>query len=225
MNLFKKKPEQQLKYCKNLLYLDDQKNIKFSDFYNDLEFHIPYMLRTFAIFEDEIYIKLYNDYQKYYKVYDLVPNLMYYRFMYFFSLLYSKKEAPNLSLGHQNPLKQLYKTHFIPDISNLGDIPRSLRIPEEYADLLCHIRNLVSPYANINLTIEDLFGNYRYYLEANWIKEWADYYKNSADFLTAFVSAEITKIEETAKDRTVVSNIIHREVQSFINDKTKDTEL
>ena len=23
-----------------------------------------------------------------------------------------------------------------------------------------------------NLTIEDLFGNYRYYLEANWIKEW-----------------------------------------------------
>lgn len=45
MNLFKKKPEQ-LKYCKNLLYLDDQKNIKFSDFYNDLEFHIPYMLRT-----------------------------------------------------------------------------------------------------------------------------------------------------------------------------------
>lgn len=169
MNLFKKKPEQ-LKYCKNLLYLDDQKNIKFSDFYNDLEFHISYMLRTFAIFEDEIYIKLYNDYQKYYKVYDIVPNLMYYRFMYFFSLLYSKKEALNLSLGHQNPLKQLYKTHFIPDISNLDDIPRSLRIPEEYADLLCNIRNLVSSYANTNLTIEDLFGNYRYYLEANWIK-------------------------------------------------------
>ena len=141
MNLFKKKPEQQLKYCKNLLYLDDQKNIRFSDFYNDLEFHIPYMLRTFAIFDDEIYIKLYNDYQKYYKVYDIVPNLMYYRFMYFFSLLYSKKEALNLSLGHQHPLKSLYKTHFIPDISNLDDIPRSLRIPEEHADLLCNIRN------------------------------------------------------------------------------------
>ena len=100
-----------------------------------------------------------------------------------------------------------------------------MRIPEEYVDLLCNIRNLVSPYANTNLTIEDLFGNYRYYLEANWIKEWAAYYKNSADFLAAFVSAEITKIEETAKDRTVVSNIIHREVQLFINDKTKDTEL
>lgn len=219
MNLFKKKPEQQLKYCKNLLYLDDQKNIRFVNFYNDLEFHIPYMLRTFAIFEDEIYIKLYNDYQKYYKVYDLVPNLMYYRFMYFFSLLYSKK------LDYQNSLKSLYKTYFIPDISNLDGIPRSLRIPEEYADLLCHIRNLVSPYANTNLTIEDLFGNYRYYLEANWIKEWAAYYKNSSDFLAAFISAEITKIEETAKDQVVVSNIIHREVQLFINDKTKDTEL
>lgn len=225
MNLFKKKPEQQLKYCKNLLYLDDQKNIRFSDFYNDLEFHIPYMLRTFAIFDDEIYIKLYNDYQKYYKVYDIVPNLMYYRFMYFFSLLYSKKEALNLSLGHQHSLKQLYKTHLIPDISNLDDIPRSLRIPEEYVDLLCNIRNLVSPYANTNLTIEDLFGNYRYYLEANWIKEWAAYYKNSTDFLAAFVSAEITKIEETAKDRTLVSNIIHRETQLFFNDKTKDIEL
>lgn len=225
MNLFKKKPEQQLKYCKNLLYLDDQKNIRFSDFYNDLEFHIPYMLRTFAIFEDEIYIKLYNDYQKYYKVYDIVPNLMYYRFMYFFSLLYSKKEALNLSSGYQNPLNQLYKTHFIPDISNLDDIPRSLRIPEESVDLLCNIRNLVSPYANTNLNIEDLFGNYRYYLEANWIKEWAAYYENSADFFAAFVSAEITKIKETAKDQTVVSNIIHREVQLFVNDKTKDTEL
>lgn len=48
MNLFKKKPEQ-LKYCKNLLYLDDQKNIRFSDFYNDLndlEFHIPYKVEN-----------------------------------------------------------------------------------------------------------------------------------------------------------------------------------
>lgn len=93
---FRKKKRVRVIKCSNLFKLqkveglDNSYNITISSYLQDFQVRVQSILNELHIYDDRVWIEAYREYQKHYKVYDRVPDLLLYKIPVLFALSYPK---------------------------------------------------------------------------------------------------------------------------------------
>ena len=91
---FRKKKKLRVIKCSELIKLrkveglDNSYNVTLSSYLQDFQGRVQTVLNELRIYDDRVWIEAYREYQKNYKVYDRIPDLLIYKIPVFFASSY-----------------------------------------------------------------------------------------------------------------------------------------
>lgn len=202
---FRKKKMVRVIKCSNLFKLqkieglDNSYNITISSYLQDFQVRVQSILNELHIYDDRVWIEAYGEYQKNYKVYDIVPDLLLYKIPVLFALSYPEvktKTDKNFTFRYYIPDQSYYKA--LPDEFKLD------WIEDEFKTLYSRIYGYL-PEGKI--TVDEYIQIIRF----NYCKNWDilrsnpssihNYFEECMDIIMSFIDEDCL---------VTVSNIIER---------------
>lgn len=202
---FRKKKMVRVIKCSNLFKLqkveglDNSYNITISSYLQDFQVRVQSILNELHIYDDQVWIEAYREYQKNYKVYDIVPDLLLYKIPVLFALSYPEvktKTDKNFTFRYYIPDQSYYKA--LPDEFKLD------WIEDEFKTLYSRIYGYL-PEGKI--TVDEYIQIIRF----NYCKNWDilrsnpssihNYFEECMDIIMSFIDEDCL---------VTVSNIIER---------------
>lgn len=202
---FRKKKMVRVIKCSNLFKLqkveglDNSYNITISSYLQDFQVRVQSILNELHIYDDRVWIEAYREYQKNYKVYDIVPDLLLYKIPVLFALSYPEvktKTDKNFTFRCYIPDQSYYKA--LPDEFKLD------WIEDEFKTLYSRIYGYL-PEGKI--TVDEYIQIIRF----NYCKNWDilrsnpssihNYFEECMDIIMSFIDEDCL---------VTVSNIIER---------------
>lgn len=203
---FRKKKKVRVIKCSNLFKLqkveglDNSYNITISSYLQDFQGRVQTVLNELRIYDDRVWIEAYREYQKNYKVYDRIPDLLLYKIPVLFANSYPGIEA-------QTDRDFAYR-FYIPDDSYYEALPKEFKLNPEIED------NFKSMYSKVygylperKVTIDEYIQIIRF----NYCKNWDilrsnpssihNYFDECMDIIMSFIDEDCL---------VTVSNIIER---------------
>lgn len=202
-NIFKK-----LKYTRNLIYANSDKNIVFSE-------HLPKGILDLArniiidnnLYDGKVYKAIYQEYKNYYTVYDISPWLLYFRIPILIQAQYVHRDL-------------IEPTNYLKGITFIN-IPKQFRIPQPTKDIIMECLQKSLPYM-AEADRVDVY-DFEKYLEAKFLSEWPYYVKCTEEYLKVFSNAILNKfISVGGSNSQTISNIIERTIKSKIEEATSN---
>lgn len=202
---FRKKKKVRVIKCSNLFKLqkieglDNSYNITISSYLQDFQVRVQSILNELHIYDDRVWIEAYREYQKHYKVYDRVPDLLLYKIPVLFALSYPEiktKTDKDFTFRYYIPDQSYYEA--LPDEFQLGGIE------DEFKTLYSRIYGYLPER---KVTIDEYIQIIRF----NYCKNWNilrnnpssihNYFDECMDIIMSFIDEDCL---------VTVSNIIER---------------
>lgn len=202
---FRKKKMVRVIKCSNLFKLqkveglDNSYNITISSYLQDFQVRVQSILNELHIYDDRVWIEAYREYQKHYKVYDRVPDLLLYKIPVLFALSY-----PEIKTKMD---KDFTFRYYIPDQSHYEALPDEFKldwIENEFKTLYSRIYGYLPER---KVTIDEYIQIIRF----NYCKNWDilrsnpssiyNYFDECMDIIMSFIDEDCL---------VTVSNIIER---------------
>lgn len=202
---FRKKKKVRVRKCSNLFKLqkieglDNSYNITISSYLQDFQVRVQSILNELHIYDDRVWIEAYREYQKHYKVYDRVPDLLLYKIPVLFALSY-----PEIKTKMD---KDFTFRYYIPDQSYYEALPDEFKlgwIEDEFKTLYSRIYGYLPER---KVTIDEYIQIIRF----NYCKNWDilrnnpssihNYFDECMDIIMSFIDEDCL---------VTVSNIIER---------------
>lgn len=202
---FRKKKMVRVIKCSNLFKLqkveglDNSYNITLSNYLQDFQDRVQTVLNELHIYDDRVWIEAYREYQKHYKVYDRVPDLLLYKIPVLFALSY-----PEIKTKTD---KDFIFRYYIPDQSYYEALPDEFKlgwIEDEFETLYSRIYGYLPER---KVTIDEYIQIIRF----NYCKNWDilrnnpssihNYFDECMDIIMSFIDEDCL---------VTVSNIIER---------------
>ena len=202
---FRKKKMVRVIKCSNLFKLqkveglDNSYNITISSYLQDFQVRVQSILNELHIYDDRVWIEAYREYQKHYKVYDRVPDLLLYKIPVLFALSY-----PEIKTKTD---KDFIFRYYIPDQSYYEALPDEFKldwIENEFKTLYSRIYGYL-PEGKV--TIDEYIQIIRF----NYCKNWDslrnnpssihNYFDECMDIIMSFIDEDCL---------VTVSNLIER---------------
>lgn len=202
---FRKKKKVRVIKCSNLLKLqkieglDNSYNITISSYLQDFQVRVQSILNELHIYDDRVWIEAYREYQKHYKVYDRVPDLLLYKIPVLFALSY-----PEIKTKMD---KDFTFRYYIPDQSYYEALPDEFKlgwIEDEFKTLYSRIYGYL-PERKV------IIDEYIQIIRFNYCKNWDilrnnpssihNYFDECMDIIISFIDEDCL---------VTVSNIIER---------------
>lgn len=202
---FRKKKKVRVIKCSNLFKLqkieglDNSYNITISSYLQDFQVRVQSILNELHIYDDRVWIEAYWEYQKHYKVYDRVPDLLLYKIPVLFALSY-----PEIKTKTD---KDFTFRYYIPDQSYYEALPDEFKlgwIEDEFKTLYSRIYGYLPER---KVTIDEYIQIIRF----NYCKNWDilrnnpssihNYFDECMDIIMSFIDEDCL---------VTVSNIIER---------------
>lgn len=202
---FRKKKKVRVIKCSNLFKLqkveglDNSYNITLSSYLQDFQVRVQSILNELHIYDDRVWIEAYREYQKHYKVYDRVPDLLLYKIPVLFALSY-----PEIKTKTD---KDFIFRYYIPDQSYYEALPDEFRldwIENEFKTLYSRVYGYLPER---KVTIDEYIQIIRF----NYCKNWDilrnnpssihNYFAECMDIIMSFIDEDCL---------VTVSNIIER---------------
>lgn len=202
---FRKKKMVRVIKCSNLFKLqkveglDNSYNITISSYLQDFQVRVQSILNELHIYDDRVWIEAYREYQKHYKVYDRVPDLLLYKIPVLFALSYPEiktKTDKDFTFRYYTPDQSYYEA--LPDEFKLD------WIENEFKTLYSRIYGYL-PEGKV--TIDEYIQIIRF----NYCKNWDilrsnpssihNYFDECMDIIMSFIDEDCL---------VTVSNIIER---------------
>ena len=202
---FRKKKRVRVIKCSNLFKLqkveglDNSYNITISSYLQDFQVRVQSILNELHIYDDRVWIEAYREYQKHYKVYDRVPDLLLYKIPVLFALSY-----PEIKTKID---KDFIFRYYIPDQSYYEALPDEFKlgwIENEFKNLYSRIYGYLPER---KVTIDEYIQIIRF----NYCKNWDilrsnpssihNYFDECMDIIMSFIDEDCL---------VTVSNIIER---------------
>ena len=202
---FRKKKMVRVIKCSNLFKLqkveglDNSYNITISSYLQDFQVRVQSILNELHIYDDRVWIEAYREYQKHYKVYDRVPDLLLYKIPVLFALSY-----PEIKTKMD---KDFTFRYYIPDQSYYEALPDEFKldwIENEFKTLYSRIYGYL---LERKVTIDEYIQIIRF----NYCKNWDilrnnpssihNYFDECMDIVMSFIDEDCL---------VTVSNIIER---------------
>lgn len=202
---FRKKKRVRVIKCSNLFKLqkveglDNSYNITISSYLQDFQVRVQSILNELHIYDDQVWIEAYREYQKHYKVYDRVPDLLLYKIPVLFALSY-----PEIKTKTD---KDFTFRYYIPDQSYYEALPDEFKldwIENEFKTLYSRIYGYLPER---KVTIDEYIQIIRF----NYCKNWDILRSNPSSIHNYFDECMDIIMSFIDKDCLVtVSNIIER---------------
>lgn len=202
---FRKKKRVRVIKCSNLFKLqkveglDNSYNITISSYLQDFQVRVQSILNELNIYDDRVWIEAYWEYQKHYKVYDRVPDLLLYKIPVLFALSY-----PEIKTKTD---KDFTFRYYIPDQSHYEALPDEFKldwIENEFKTLYSRIYGYLPER---KVTIDEYIQIIRF----NYCKNWDILRSNPSSIHNYFDECMDIIMSFIDKDCLVtVSNIIER---------------
>lgn len=202
---FRKKKMVRVIKCSNLFKLqkveglDNSYNITISSYLQDFQVRVQSILNELHIYDDRVWIEAYREYQKNYKVYDRVPDLLLYKIPVLFALSY-----PEIKTKTD---KDFILRYYIPDQSYYEALPNEFKldwIEDEFKTLYSRIYGYL-PEGKI--TVDEYIQIIRF----NYCKNWDILRSNPSSIHNYFEECMNIIMSFIDEDCLVtVSNIIKR---------------
>lgn len=202
---FRKKKRVRVIKCSNLFKLqkveglDNSYNIIISSYLQDFQVRVQSILNELHIYDDRVWIEAYWEYQKHYKVYDRVPDLLLYKIPVLFALSYPKIKT--------KMDKDFTFRYYIPDQSYYEALPDEFKldwIENEFKTLYSRIYGYLPER---KVTVDEYIQVIRF----NYCKNWDilrsnpssiyNYFDECMDIIMSFIDEDCL---------VTVSNIIER---------------
>ena len=203
---FRKKKMVRVIKCSNLFKLqkveglDNSYNITISSYLQDFQDRVQTVLNELHIYDDRVWIEAYREYQKHYKVYDRVPDLLLYKIPVLFALSYPEIKTKMAD-------KDFIFRYYIPDQSYYEALPDEFKlgwIEDEFKTLYSRIYGYLPER---KVTIDEYIQIIRF----NYCKNWDiirsnpfsihNYFDECMDIIMSFIDEDCL---------VTVSNIIER---------------
>lgn len=205
-NLFRKKKKIRVIKSRRLITLqklegmEDTFNIAMHFELEDFHSRVQTILNELHIYDDQVYVNAYKEYQDHYKVYDRVPDLLLYKIPVLFAMSYPGIESQTD--------KEFAFRYYIPDQSFYEGMPSEFQLNPEIED------NFKSMYYKVygylpegKVTIDEYIQIIRF----NYCKNWDILWNNPKAIHNYFDECMDIIMSFTDKDCLVtVSNIIER---------------
>lgn len=207
---FRKKKRVRVIKCSNLFKLqkveglDNSYNITISSYLQDFQVRVQSILNELHIYDDRVWIEAYREYQKHYKVYDRVPDLLLYKIPVLFALSY-----PEIKTKTD---KDFIFRYYIPDQSYYEALPDEFKldwIENEFKTLYSRIYGYLPER---KVTIDEYIQIIRF----NYCKNWdilrnnpssiRNYFDECMDIIMSFINEDCL---------VTVSNIIERRAEEI----------
>lgn len=202
---FRKKKMVRVIKCSNLFKLqkveglDNSYNITISSYLQDFQVRVQSILNELHIYDDQVWIEAYREYQKHYKVYDRVPDLLLYKIPVLFALSYPKIKT--------KVDKDFIFRYYIPDQSYYEALPDEFKldwIENEFKTLYSRIYGYLPER---KVTVDEYIQIIRF----NYCKNWDIFRSNPSSIHNYFDECMDIIMSFIDEDCLVtVSNIIER---------------
>ena len=199
-----------LKYTRNLIYANSDKNIVFSE-------HLPKGILDLAqniiidnnLYDGRVYKAIYQEYKNYYTVYDISPWLLYFRIPILIQAQYVHRDL-------------IEPTNYLKSIGFIKiSIPKQFRIPQPTKDIIMECLQKSLPYMAEADRVDEY--DFEKYLEAKFLSEWPYYVKYTDEYLKVFSNTILNKfISVGGSNSKTISNIIERTIKSKIEEATSN---
>lgn len=202
---FRKKKKLRVIKCSELIKLrkveglDNSYNVTLSSYLQDFQGRVQTVLNELRIYDDRVWIEAYREYQKNYKVYDIVPDLLLYKIPVFFASSYPRIEV--------NTDKDFAFKYYIPDQSYYEALPDEFKlnwIEDEFKTMYSRVYGYL-PEGKV--TVDEYIQIIRF----NYCKNWDiirsnpssihNYFDECMDIIMSFIDEDCL---------VIVSNIIER---------------
>lgn len=202
---FRKKKMLRVIKCSNLFKLqkveglDNSYNITLSSYLQDFQGRVQSVLNELHIYDDRVWVEAYREYQKHYKVYDRVPDLLLYKIPVLFALSYPGIE--------DKTDKDFAFKYYIPDQSYYEALPDEFKlnwIEDEFKTMYSRVYGYL-PEGKVS--VEEYVHIIRFNYCKNWDVLWnnpknvRNYFQECMDIITSFTDEDCL---------VTVSNIIGR---------------
>lgn len=202
---FRKKKMVRVIKCSNLFKLqkveglDNSYNITLSNYLQDFQDRVQTVLNELHIYDDQVWIEAYREYQKHYKVYDRVPDLLLYKIPVLFALSY-----PEIKTKTD---KDFTFRYYIPDQSYYEALPDEFKLGWIEDDFETLYSRIYVYLPERKVTIDEYIQIIRF----NYCKNWDiirsnpssihNYFDECMDIIMSFIDEDCL---------VIVSNIIER---------------
>lgn len=210
---FRKKKKLRVIKCSELIKLrkveglDNSYNVTLSSYLQDFQGRVQTVLNELRIYDDRVWIEAYREYQKNYKVYDRIPDLLLYKIPVFFASSYPGIEV--------NTDKDFAFKYYIPDQSYYEALPDEFKlnwIEDEFKTMYSRVYGYL-PEGKV--TVDEYIQIIRF----NYCKNWDiirsnphsihNYFNECMDIIMSFVDDEcmvtvtniITRCAEEMKEK------------------------
>lgn len=202
---FRKKKKLRVIKCSELIKLrkveglDNSYNVTLSSYLQDFQGRVQTVLNELRIYDDRVWIEAYREYQKNYKVYDRIPDLLLYKIPVFFASSYPGIEV--------NTDKDFAFKYYIPDQSYYEALPDEFKlnwIEDEFKTMYSRVYGYL-PEGKV--TVDEYIQIIRF----NYCKNWDIIRSNPSSIRNYFNECMDIIMSFTDEDCLVtVSNIICR---------------
>lgn len=202
---FRKKKKLRVIKCSELIKLrkveglDNFYNVTLSSYLQDFQGRVQTVLNELRIYDDRVWIEVYREYQKNYKVYDRIPDLLLYKIPVFFASSYPGIEV--------NTDKDFAFKYYIPDQSYYEALPDEFKlnwIEDEFKTMYSRVYGYL-PEGKV--TVDEYIQIIRF----NYCKNWDIIRSNPSSIHNYFNECMDIIMSFTDEDCLVtVSNIIRR---------------
>lgn len=202
---FRKKKKLRVIKCSELIKLrkveglDNSYNVTLSSYLQDFQGRVQTVLNELRIYDDRVWIEAYREYQKNYKVYDRIPDLLLYKIPVFFASSYPGIEV--------NTDKDFAFKYYIPDQSYYEALPDEFKlnwIEDEFKTMYSRVYGYL-PEGKV--TVDEYIQIIRF----NYCKNWNIIRSNPPSIQNYFNECMDIIMSFTDEDCLVtVSNIICR---------------
>ena len=203
---FRKKKKLRVIKCSDFIKLrqveglENCYNITLSSYLQTFQGRVQTLLNEFHIYDDRIWVEAYREYQRHYKVYDRVPDLLLYKIPVLFANSYPGIEA-------QTDKEFVYQ-FYIPDMSYYEALPKEFRLNEEIEDNFKMMYSKVYPYLpDSKVSVNEYVDIIRFNYCKNWDVLWnnpqsiRNYFDECMDIIMSFADEDCL---------VIVSNILER---------------
>ena len=210
---FRKKKKLRVIKCSELIKLrkveglDNSYNVTLSSYLQDFQGRVQTVLNELSIYDDRVWIEAYREYQKNYKVYDRIPDLLIYKIPVFFASSYPGIEV--------NTDKDFAFRYYIPDQSYYEALPDEFKlnwIEDEFKTMYSRVYGYL-PEGKV--TVDEYIQIIRFNYCKNWDVLWnnpkaiRNYFDECMDIIMSFVDDEcmvtvtniITRCAEEMKEK------------------------
>lgn len=202
---FRKKKKLRVIKCSELIKLrkveglDNSYNVTLSSYLQDFQGRVQTVLNELRIYDDRVWIEAYREYQKNYKVYDRIPDLLLYKIPVFFASSYPGIEV--------NTDKDFAFKYYIPDQSYYEALPDEFKlnwIEDEFKTMYSRVYGYL-PEGKV--TVDEYIQIIRF----NYCKNWDIIRSNPSSIHNYFNECMDIVMSFTDEDCLVtVSNLICR---------------